>query len=139
MQRCKIQYLNNGDFYSSVSISYSKKKHRSIILPKKVAEKLKVGDTIRIVQDNKLCIEDYVYLYRGGMTFHTKPASYDEHSCKCYIENVPGLFSDGKFDRAIFKIALMRECQRHKLGVSTAAWRNLRNLFLWDAYSPLMR
>ena len=139
MQTYKIQYKNNSDFYSLISVSGSNQEHRTINLPKKAADRLKVGDTIRVIRDNLLDIEDYVYLHRGGMTFNTKPASYDKHSCKYYIENIPGLFQDGSLDRATFKIALAGECLRRGFGFSLVAWRNLRNVFLWDTYSPFVR
>lgn len=139
MQKYKIQCLNNNGFYSSVYVSNSKQGHKVIDLPEKTADKLKVGDTVRVIQDKVLNIEDYVYLHRDGMTFNTKPASYDKHSCKCYIENIPGLFREGSFDRAAFKIALAGECLRRGFGFSFVAWRNLSNVFLWDAYSPFVR
>ena len=127
--------INLGDARLNGTLSVS----RTINLPKNAAPKLKVGQKIVALQDKHFGIEDYVYLYNGDVSFNMKPSSYDKYSCKCYIENLSGLFWDGKLDRLKFKTVIMRECLRRGLVPSLSAWRNLRNVFLWDAYSPLVR
>ena len=154
MESYKIKDIVCDDFGCSVVIGKQSKKcfklgdakvngklsvSRTIDLPAKAVTKLQVGKKIVALQDKHFGIEDYVYLYNGEISFNAKPASYDKYSCKCYIENLPNLFKDGKLDRMTFKIVIMRECLRRGLVPSVVAWRNLRNVFLWDAYSPLVR
>ena len=154
MESYKIKDVVCDDFGCSVVIGKQNKKciklgdarlngtlsvSKTIDLPKNAAPKLEVGRKIVALQDKHFGIEDYVYLYNGDVYFNAKPASYDKYSCKCYIENLPGLFSNGKLDRLKFKTVIMRECLRRGFVPSVAAWRNLRNVFLWDAYSPLIR
>lgn len=154
MESYKIKDIVCDDFGCSVVIGKQSKKcfklgdatvkgtlsvSRTIDLPKIAAPKLKVGQKIVALQDKYLGIEDYVYLYDGNVYFNTKPASYDKYSCKCYVDSLPGLFRDGKLDRLKFKTVIMRECLRRGFVPSVVAWRNLRNVFLWDAYSPLVR
>jgi len=103
---------------------------RMIVLPKKFAEKLRVDDNIWVIKDNTFTHLDYVYLFRGGMAFHTKPGNCGRLSYECYISEIPGLFDSGGFDRAVFKIALARECWRRGYGVSLEAWRNLQRVDL---------
>lgn len=139
MQRYKIQDITNDGAFCSVVVTNAKNAFKTIDLPAKVGEKAKVGGKVTVLQDKDLGVEDYVYLYRGDMCFHTKPASFDIYSCKCYLGNLPGVFDSFKLDRAIFKFAIARECWHRRIRPSMAAWRNLQNVFLWDAYSPLVR
>ncbi|MCQ2572133.1 MAG: hypothetical protein MJ165_04040 [Alphaproteobacteria bacterium] len=154
MESYKIKYIVCDDFGCSVVIGKQSKQcfklgdatvkgkmsvSKTIDLPAKAESNLKVGQKIVALQDKYFGIADYVYLYHGGMSFNMKPASYDKYSCKCYIENLPNLFKDGKLDRMRFKMVMVRECLRRGLVPSVVAWRNLRNVFLLDAYSPLVR
>lgn len=154
MESYKIKDIVCDDFGCSVVIGKQSKKNiklgnatlngnlsvvRTINLPAKAEPKLQVGQKIVALQDKHYGVEDYVYLYNGGVSFNMKPASYDKYSCKCYIENLPNLFKDGKLDRMRFKMVMVRECVRRGLVPSVVAWRNLRNVFLWDTYSPLVR
>jgi len=125
--------------FGNAKLSGTLRVSKMVMLPKKTFKNLRGGQKFFVLQDNILNIEDYAYVYRGGMVFHTKPASYDKYSCKCYLKSLPGIFSSGKLDRAVFKIAIARECCNRGLIPSLVAWRNLRNVWLWDAYSYLIR
>ena len=70
------------------------------------AKKLRAGDRVTVLHDKYLGVEDYVYLYRGGMHFHTVPGLIDKYGCKMYLASLPGFLDSGKLDRAIFKRAL---------------------------------
>lgn len=154
MESYKIKDIVCDDFGCSVVIGKQSKRcfklgdatvkgkmsvSKTIDLPAKAESNLKVGQKIVALQDKHYGVEDYVYLYNGGVSFNMNPASYDKYSCKCYIENLPNLFKDGKLDRMRFKMVMVRECLRRGLVPSVVAWRNLRNVFLLDAYSPLVR
>lgn len=139
MQKCKVKNITKNESFCYIVLD-SKNVFKTIMLPNKVADKLKIGDTVRVLQDKQFGIEDYVYLYKGGMNFHTKPLSYDQYSCKNYVDNLPGLFDkDGDLDRLVFKFVIARECYRRGFMPTFSAWRNLRNVLLWDTFSHLVR
>ena len=154
MRVYKIENIARGDAFYSVAISGTSKHvvklncvtmrgtlktFRTINIPKKVAGKLKVGQRMYVIQDKFYDSDDYIYLYRGGMVFNYKTVTNNKYACEQYIKNLPGLFDNFKLDRAICKLALMRECVRRDIMPSLVAWRNLRKVFLSDAYAPLMR
>lgn len=139
VQKYKIKNIYDDGVFCSVMAVNSKNVLKTVDLPRSDAKKIKNGDKIWVVQDAALGIEDYVYLYHKGLCFHIKPVSFDKYSCRYYIKNLPGLFDDFKLDRAVFKIALVRESLRLGRLPSMKAWRNLQNVCLLRTYAPLMR
>ena len=132
MKQYKIQdkkYIEPYEY--ELSLTHGKKEHCDIVIKRnRATDKLRPARRVTILRDKFLSIEDYVYLYRGGMEMHTMPANLDKYSCKLYIENLPGLFDYGRLDRAIFKIALWRECERRSITPSFNAWHNLQNIMI---------
>jgi hypothetical protein len=132
MKTYKIKSIKPGSLGVLVELGRGAKESRWVeIYPVDAAtKKLSVGSRITVLRDKYLDIEDYVYVYRGGMCFHTVPGTIDKYGCKVYLASLPGFFDYGKLDRAIFKRALRRECERQKLPVSFVAWHNLQNIMM---------
>ena len=132
MKRYKIKEKKFIEPYEyQLNLTRGKKEQFDIVVKKNHAtDKLHPKKHVTILRDKFLSIEDYVYLYHGGMQMHTMPAFLDKYSCKLYIENLPGLFDYGRLDRAIFKIALWRECERRGITPSFTAWHNLQNIMI---------
>lgn len=107
---------------------------RTIDLPQKDAENLKIGQHIIVLTDKFSGFEDYVYIYNGKMYLNTKLQALEAHFCKMYIDNLPCFIDDYKLDRWIFKNVLKRECKRRNILVSKDAWENLQNVVMWDRF-----
>ena len=116
----------NGDFYL-VAVVDSDRIVKKIELPRVYAESLHTGQCVVALQDKSFGFEDYVYLYGDTMYFNVKLPIVDEYSCKNYIEN---LSCDS--DRRMFRNALVRECGRRNINVSSEDCVNLHNIVLWD-------
>lgn len=112
---------------------------KTIVLPNKASDKLKIGNKIRICQSKDFDPEDYAYLYHGEMYMPKMPISYDKYSCESFIKNLPGIFDSFKLDRAIFKIAIARDCWQRNVYPTLVAWRNLRKMCLDEKYPLLKR
>ena len=130
MKTYKIKEIYDDHYRYCFDISRDGGKHfSSIYLPKNnVTDGLIPGDKITVLRDSYFEIEDLVYLYKNGIYFAQPILSNDEFSCKSYVKNIQGLFSDGNLDRIAFKIALIKECRRRGKTPSLIAWRNLQNL-----------
>ena len=153
MQKYKIKDIYRDGKGCHVVVSYSQKYSvkldcltkkgtltttKTIDLPKKVIDALKVGNKICVCQNKYFDSEPYVYIYRGGMFMPNLPISCDKYSCKRFIKNLSGVFDGFKFDRAAFKIALMRDCWQRDVWPTLVAWRNLRKVCLDEKY-PLLK
>lgn len=132
MQIYKIKCINLSTLGLSLKIGRGAKESKGIEIYSidSGAEKLRVGDRVLVLRDKYLDVEDYVYLYRGGMHFHTVPGLIDKYGCKAYLASLPGFWDSGKLDRAVFKRALRRECDRREIPVSFVAWHNLQNIMM---------
>lgn len=136
MKRYKIKDKYNAPYSYKFYLERGRKERMCVTLEQNsTTTELESGDHITILQDKFLSIEDYVYLYPGGMQMQTVPAWADKYSCRIYIKNLPGLFDCGKLDRVLFKIALLRECGRRGIAPSFRAWHNLQNIMMHRAKS----
>ena len=154
MQKYKIKDIYSDDNSLHVTISSSQKHSvkldcltkkgtltttKTIDLPRKAGNTLKIGSKVHACQNKNQYNEDYVYIYRGGMHMPDWPLSCDKYSCECFIDNLPGLFDSFKLDRIAFKIAIARDCLRRGFYPGLVAWRNLRKMCLDEKYPLLKR
>ncbi len=131
MKRYKIERKYDAAHWCKLNLKHGAAERTSLMLGKNPAtDELHAGNHIWVLRDKFLSIEDYVYLYRGGFYMKTWPAWMDSYSCKMYIDNLPGLFDYGRLDRAMFKVALWRECERRGITPSFTAWHNLQNIMI---------
>ncbi len=119
--------------------SYADEHSQNLIVGNKKSDKIsiqkntktlqfKAGKRIIIMRDKFVGIQDIAYVCGGNLCIEVLPHIIDEHGCNLVVNAVPGLFDCARMDRAVLKLALMRECRKHKIPVSLAAWKNMKNL-----------
>lgn len=94
----------------------------------------KAGKRIVVMHDKYVGIRDIAYVCGGKLWLQEQPRMIDKHNCNLIVDSVPGLFDGARLDRAVLKLALMRECRKHEIPVSLAAWKNMKNLFERGCY-----
>ncbi len=138
VQRYKIERIYRDSYFGTAEIGV-RGSQKTFYVSGKCINNLKIGGKFNVISDKMLGMDDRVYMFRGGYCLPVGPVGYDKFSCKCYLEDLPGLFDSFKLDRIAFKVAIARECFRHDCLPSLVAWRNLRKVCLLRAYAPLMR
>ena len=119
--------------------SYADEHSQNLIVGNKKSEKIsvqknaktlqfKAGKRIVVMRDKFNGIQDIAYVCGGSLCLEVRPRIVNEHDCNLIVDAVPGLFACARMDRAVLKLVLMRECKKHKIPVSLAAWKNMKNL-----------
>ena len=93
--------------------------------PSAKTARFKAGRRVCIIYDKYEQPVAYVCGKNLYQKFSVAMGTEDEY--KLILDSVPKL-KDARFDCAMLWIALWRECRRHKIPVSLAAWKNMRTL-----------
>ena len=117
-----------ADEHSQNLIVGNKKSERILVQKNAKTMQFKAGKWIVVMRDKFIGIQDIAYVCGGSLCLEVRPRIVNEHDCNLIVDAVPGLFDCARMDRAVLKLALMRECKKHKIPVSLAAWKNMKNL-----------
>ena len=117
-----------ADEHSQNLIVGNKKFERISVQKNATTLQFKAGKWIVVMRDKFNGIQDIAYVCGGSLCLEVRPRIVNEHDCNLIVDSVPGLFDCARMDRAVLKLALMRECRKRKIPVSLAAWKNMKNL-----------